>query len=79
MLLYTGSKGHNVVVKVLDHKVVRELVRALDNSKSTIAECLVGDSTGCIILSLRNEQVDQVKPNTVITVRNGRVDMYKGM
>lgn len=78
MYWFAGSKGHNVIVKVLDQKVVRELVRAVDNSKSTIAESLVGDNTGAIILSLRNEQIQQVKPGQTITIRNAKVDMYKG-
>ncbi|GMI78704.1 hypothetical protein like AT1G23750 [Hibiscus trionum] len=43
-----------------------------------IAECLVGDETGMIIFTARNEQVDLMKEGTTVTFRNAKIDMFKG-
>lgn len=43
-----------------------------------IAECLVGDETGCIVFTARNEQVDMMKPGTTVILRNAKIDMFKG-
>ncbi|CAN6482814.1 unnamed protein product [Victoria cruziana] len=43
-----------------------------------IAECLVGDETGMIVFTARNEQVDLLKPNTTVILRNAKIDMFKG-
>jgi len=43
-----------------------------------IAECLVGDETGIIIFTARNDQVDLMKEGKIVTLRNAKIDMYKG-
>lgn len=48
-----GTHGHNMYAKVHDINVV--LTRDLpDNTKLMIAEALVGDETGCVLLTARN-------------------------
>lgn len=61
-------------MKVLQSKVV------VDNPNNRVAECLVGDSTGTVVLSARGpEQVETAtKPNAVLRLRKARVDMYRG-
>jgi len=49
-----------------------------DGSKIRIAECTVGDETGCVVLTARNEQIDIVAPGKTIIVRNSKIDMFKG-
>jgi len=71
------SNGHNLIVKVVNTVVVVEKTRG-DNSKIRIAECLIGDETGCIILTARNEQIDRIQPGMTIIIRNAKVDMFKG-
>lgn len=48
-----GTHGHNLYLKVGDMKQVLEKKRP-DGSTLVIHEALVGDSTGCILLTLRN-------------------------
>nr|CAD1823767.1 unnamed protein product [Ananas comosus var. bracteatus] len=43
-----------------------------------IAECLVGDETGTIIFTARNDQVDLMKPEATVILRNAKIDMFKG-
>ncbi|XVF31663.1 hypothetical protein REPUB_Repub17cG0010900 [Reevesia pubescens] len=42
-----------------------------------VAECLVGDETGMIIFTARNDQVDLMKKGTTVTLRNAKIDMFK--
>ncbi len=89
--LKPGTHGHNLVLKVVNSHVVEEKTRT-DGSKIKIAECLVGDSTGCIILTARNgtslsyckfncffsEQIEKCQQGRTVTVRNSKIDMFKG-
>lgn len=57
-----------------------------------MSECLVGDETGVIIFTARNDQgravwlfkcdvtclVDVAAPGKYLTLRNARIDMFKG-
>ncbi|XWS36572.1 hypothetical protein CRYUN_Cryun20dG0096100 [Craigia yunnanensis] len=43
-----------------------------------IAECLVGDETGMIIFVARNEQVELMKEGTTLTLRNAKINLFKG-
>jgi len=49
-----------------------------DGSKAKIAEVLVGDSTGTMILALRHEQIPLCEVGRWLTLRNTRVDMLGG-
>jgi len=69
-------QGINVVVKVESVQLVKER-ELIDGRMLRIAEALVGDSTGSIIMTLRDDQIDVAKPNTTIVVRNGRIEMFK--
>ncbi len=51
--LKPGTHGHNLKVKVVSSNIVLEKTRS-DNTKTRIAECLIGDSTGSVILTARN-------------------------
>lgn len=74
--LQPGGKGYNLVLKVVDvHMVVDK--KTHDNASSLrVAEAIVGDDTGVIVLSAKNEQIDVVKRGATIVVRNGRVDVF---
>ncbi|PSS05834.1 Nucleic acid-binding, OB-fold protein [Actinidia chinensis var. chinensis] len=72
--LKPGTNGHNLAVKVLSSNTVLQKGR----SASRIAECLVGDETGVIVFTARNDQVDMVKAGTTVILRNAKIDMFKG-
>ncbi|CAN8272257.1 unnamed protein product [Cochlearia groenlandica] len=43
-----------------------------------ISECLVGDETGIVVFTARNDHVDLMKEGKIVTLRNAKIDMYKG-
>ncbi|KAL2505166.1 Nucleic acid-binding [Abeliophyllum distichum] len=78
--LRPGTNGHNLVVKVVSANVVMQKGRP-DGPQSRqvlIAECLVGDETGTIVFTARNEQVVLMNPETTVILRNAKIDMFKG-
>ncbi|KAM0944264.1 putative nucleic acid-binding protein [Dioscorea sansibarensis] len=78
--LRPGTNGHTLTVKVVESKMVVQKGRP-DGShvrQMRIAECLVGDETGTIIFTARNEQVELLKPGATVVLRNAKIDMFKG-
>ncbi|CAH9088093.1 unnamed protein product [Cuscuta epithymum] len=74
-----GTNGHNLVVKVVSSTVVSPKGGRPDGTRQMrIAESLVGDETGTILFTSRNEQVDLMKEGTTLIVRNAKIDMFKG-
>lgn len=60
--LKPGTNGHTLVVKVVNSNTVlnkkprNPTFRGPQNQNTRIAECLVGDETGTILFTARNEQ-----------------------
>lgn len=76
-----GTNGHNLVVKVVSSNMVMQKVRPDGSSQvrpMRIAESLVGDETGTILFTSRNEQVDLMKEGATLILRNAKIDMFKG-
>lgn len=78
--LQPGTSGHTLTVKVVSSKTVMQRARPIVNNVRSvrIAECVVGDETGTIVFTARNEQVDMVKPGVTVNLRNAKIDMFKG-
>ncbi|KAK4426153.1 hypothetical protein Salat_1383800 [Sesamum alatum] len=78
--LRPGTNGHNLVVKVVSSNLVLRKGRpdGPQVRQMRIAECLVGDETGTILFTARNEQVDMMKADSTVTLRNAKIDMFKG-
>ncbi|KAK8699369.1 hypothetical protein V6N13_115457 [Hibiscus sabdariffa] len=78
--LRPGTSGHTLTVKVVSTKMVLQKGRADGPQvrQLRIAECLVGDETGMIIFTARNDQVDLMKEGATVTFRNAKIDMFKG-
>ncbi|VVB11258.1 unnamed protein product [Arabis nemorensis] len=84
--LKPGTNGHNLTVKVVDANTVVPVNRkarpatslSRPSQPSRIVECLIGDETGCILFTARNDQVDLMKPGATVILRNSRIDMFKG-
>ena len=54
--LRPGTSGHTLTVKVVSTKMVAQRGRADSSRQARMAECLVGDETGMIIFTARNDQ-----------------------
>ena len=72
--LSPASVGVNFHCKVSKIKTVINRLN-LDGSRLRISEALIGDETGLILLSLRNDQIDLVKEGMSLIMRNAKVDM----
>lgn len=71
------SLGDNLKVKVMDVKILVDRPK-FDGGRVRVGEALVGDNSGCIILTLKNEQLDCVSVGDSLEIRNCKVDMFKG-
>ncbi|XP_060201736.1 uncharacterized protein At4g28440-like [Lycium barbarum] len=87
--LKPGTHGHNLTVKVVNSNTVkatggggggrgRGLASLNSRVPPRISECLIGDETGSILFTARNEQVDLMKPGATVILRNAKIDMFKG-
>ncbi|KAK3416856.1 hypothetical protein EUGRSUZ_H02606 [Eucalyptus grandis] len=65
--------GLNLTVKVVNTKVVAPRGRQM-----RAAEALVGDDTAMIIFVARNDQVDLMVEGSTLTLRNAKIEMFKG-
>ncbi|KAL3511297.1 hypothetical protein ACH5RR_030698 [Cinchona calisaya] len=75
-LLRPMASGLNLTVKVVNSKMIVQ--RGAQARPMRLAECLVGDETGMIVFTARNDQVDLMKEGTTIILRNAKIDMFKG-
>ncbi|KAI8017004.1 Uncharacterized protein LOK49_LG04G03765 [Camellia lanceoleosa] len=78
--LRPGTGGHNLILKVASSKTVLQKGRpdGPQVHQMRITECLVGDETGTIVFTARNDQVDLMKPDGTVILRNAKIDMFKG-
>ncbi|KAJ7531322.1 hypothetical protein O6H91_14G045100 [Diphasiastrum complanatum] len=78
--LHPATSGHTLIVKVVGSKLVVRKSRPDGQHvrHMRIAECLVGDETGVILLTARNEQVELMKQGATLILRNAKIDMFRG-
>ncbi|KAK4711088.1 hypothetical protein R3W88_005601 [Solanum pinnatisectum] len=85
--LKPGTEGVNLIVKVLNTDVVVEKSEEQQSLPSyhyspfritRVAESLVGDETGTIILTTRNEQVDLMTPGSILLLYGAKIQIYRG-
>lgn len=75
-----GTIRHTITVKVVDTKMMmqRSHPDGLQPCQKRIAESLVRDETGVIIVTARNDQIDLMKEGSTIILRNAKIDMIEG-
>eukprot|EP00270_Netrium_digitus_P020143 TRINITY_DN818_c0_g1_i1.p1 TRINITY_DN818_c0_g1~~TRINITY_DN818_c0_g1_i1.p1 ORF type:complete len:122 (+),score=17.13 TRINITY_DN818_c0_g1_i1:120-485(+) len=76
--LRPGTSGLDLTVKVVNSKVVLQKPATKQTRPLRIAECIVGDDSGVVVFSARNEQVDQMKEGAVLHLKNARVELFRG-
>jgi replication factor A1 len=75
--LAPGVNVDSLTVKVVKVEEPRS-VSGRDGSTHRVADALVGDESGSILMTLWDRNIDSVRPGAVITVRNGFVGTFKG-
>ncbi|KAH7623822.1 hypothetical protein Ndes2526B_g01070 [Nannochloris sp. 'desiccata'] len=76
--LRPDTSGHTLVVKVVEVKPVIERAAKQGGKIQKIVECVLGDETGTVIFSARNEQVELMKSGSYLTLTNAKVEMFRG-
>ncbi len=67
-----------VIVKVEDKAEEREVTVQSDGRFHRVCEALVGDESGCIMLSLWDEAIDAVQKGNYYKITNAYTSMYRG-
>ena len=75
--LTTSSREINIVVKVVSKSEVRN-VTGRDYSVHRVADALVGDETGCLYLTLWDDNIDKIPDESTIRVTNGYINLFRG-
>ncbi|KAG9411438.1 hypothetical protein AC1031_017073 [Aphanomyces cochlioides] len=72
-----ATKGHCLVVQVVSVQPATEKKR-FDGSSFRIAEATIGDETGTVILSARNDQINLLQVGRPLVIRNANADVFNG-
>ena len=68
----------NVVVKILSIGEPRVIFSRRDRSEHRVTEALVGDETGCVLLTLWDAQIDALSKDGVYEIKNGYTNLFHG-
>ncbi len=75
--LTPSSREVNTIVKVVSKSQVRN-VTGRDYSVRRVADALVGDETGCVFLTLWDDNIDKINEEATISITNGYVNLFRG-
>lgn len=78
--LKPNSRWFTITVKVLKLGEEKTVLSRRDGNQHRVAEALVGDETGTILMSLWDDDIDKVKDlvGSTIKLQNGFVSLYRG-
>jgi replication factor A1 len=72
------SRRVNLVAKVSSKGEEREVVSRADGSQHRVSDILVGDETGCVFLTLWDDNIDKVEEGNDLAIKNGYVTLFRG-
>ena len=76
--LTPNSKAVNVTAKVVSKGEVRNTTSGRDYTTHRVVDALVGDETGCIYLSLWDDNIEKVKEGDTLNIKNGYINLFRG-
>jgi replication factor A1 len=76
--LRTYSRRVNLVAKILNIGEPREVTSSSNGRFHQVAEALIGDSTGTVILTLWDDYVEKFNEGDVIELENGYAGTFRG-
>ncbi|HID90869.1 TPA: single-stranded DNA-binding protein [Candidatus Bathyarchaeota archaeon] len=71
--LKPGMRAVDVLFKVVEKGEPRETM-----SRKRVADVLVGDETGCVVMTLWEEKIDQVEAGKNYRIENGYTNIFRG-
>ncbi len=72
------SRAVNVLAKVVSKSEIRSIAAGRDGEAHRVCDALVGDETGCVYLTLWDDNIEKVKEGDTINVKNGYVNLFRG-
>lgn len=76
--LTLASRAVNVKAKVVSKSDVRSIASGRDGAPHTVCDALIGDETGCIYLTLWDDNIGKVKEGETVSIGNDYVSLYRG-
>jgi replication factor A1 len=75
--LTPNSREANLIVKVVSKSEVRSTT-GRDYSVHRVSDALVGDETGCVYLTLWDDNIDKINEEATLRITNGYVNLFRG-
>ncbi len=72
------SRAVNVLAKVVSKTEVRDIATGKDGQPHKVSDALVGDETGCIYLTLWDDNIEKASDGDTVLVKNGYVNLFRG-
>jgi replication factor A1 len=76
--LSPSSRAVNVIAKVVSKSEVRNVAAGRDGEPHKVSDALVGDETGCIYLTLWDDNIGKVNEGDTVNVKNGYINLFRG-
>jgi len=76
--LTPASRAVNVMAKVVSKSEVRSIAAGRDGAPHRVCDALVGDETGCVYLTLWDDNIEKVNEGDTINIKNGYVNLFRG-
>jgi replication factor A1 len=72
------SRAVNVLAKVVSKSEIRDIAAGRDGAAHKVSDALVGDETGCVYLTLWDDNIAKVNEGETINVKNGYINLFRG-
>jgi len=76
--LSPSSRAVNVLAKVVSKSEVRNITAGRDGEPHKVSDALVGDETGCVYLTLWDDNIEKVNEGDTVNVKNGYINLFRG-
>jgi replication factor A1 len=76
--LTSTSRAVNVTAKAISKSEVRNIAAGRDGAPHRVCDALVGDETGCIYLTLWDDNIEKVNEGDTVSVKNGYINLFRG-
>jgi len=76
--LKPGLRNLDITVKIVNIGASRTIPSRRTGKEHLVAEALVGDETGSVILTLWDDQIKKFKAGDTIEIENGYTSIFKG-
>jgi len=76
--LTPASRAVNVTAKVVSKSEIRNVATGRDGAPHRVCDALVGDETGCVYLTLWDDNIEKVSEENTVNIKNGYVNLFRG-